>query len=79
MDQKEKERLFGEIAVDLGFIEHPEIDHALAEQRSHEGTSDRRQIGEYLLEKGLLTQAQIDEVLEIQGKVVRSARSMHDN
>lgn len=79
MDQKEKERLFGEIAVDLGFIDHKEIDLALSEQQSHEGTPDRKPIGEYLLGKGLLNESQISEILAIQGKVVRSEPSIHDN
>lgn len=79
MDQKEKERLFGEIAVDLGFINHPEIDNALSQQQAHEGTPDRKPIGEYLLEKGLLSESQISEILVIQGKVVRSEPSIHDN
>ena len=79
MEQKEKERLFGEIAVDLDYLTHKDVEEALAQQQSHEGTPDRKAIGEYLREKGMLSEAQVDEILGIQGKVVRSQPSVHDN
>ena len=79
MEVKEKERLFGEIAVDLNYLSHAEVEEVLAQQRAHDGTPDRKTIGEYLREKGTLTEVQVEEILSIQNQVVRSEPSKHDN
>ena len=56
---------FGTIAVDKGFITSAQLMDALAAQ-AHENVEQgtHRLIGQILLEQGLLTSTQIDEVLE---------------
>jgi len=64
INQKLKNR-FGTIAVDKGFITPAQLTDALALQaRENIEQGTHRLIGQILLEQGLLTASQIDEVLE---------------
>ena len=56
---------FGTIAVEKGFITTEELMEAMAIQANENvEESKHRLIGQILLDEGLLTESQIDEVLE---------------
>ena len=70
MKKKLKNR-FGTIAVDKGFIRSEQLVEALtiqAQENVEQGT--HRLIGQILLEEGLLTESQIDEVLETMSNAI---------
>jgi len=70
MKKKLKNR-FGTIAVDKGFIGSEQVVEALAiqaQENIEQGT--HRLIGQILLEQGLLTESQIDEVLETMSNTI---------
>lgn len=65
MIKKKLKNRFGTIAVDKGFITAAQLVEALtiqAQENIELGT--HRLIGQILMEQGLLTESQIDEVLE---------------
>ena len=65
MIHKKPKNRFGTIAVDKGFITPEQLMEALsiqAQENIQEGT--HRLIGQILLDQGLLTESQIDDVLE---------------
>jgi hypothetical protein len=58
---------FGEVAIDLGFIDGEQLQEALLEQFSLNDSArfrHRKLIGELLVEKGWLTLHQVDLVLK---------------
>jgi len=70
MKKKLKNR-FGTIAVDKGFIGSEQLVEALtiqAQENVEQGT--HRLIGQILLDEGLLTESQIDEVLETMSNAI---------
>jgi hypothetical protein len=65
MDNRIRNR-FGTIAVEKGFITKDQLVEALSVQaRENVENGSHRLIGQILLDCGLMTQAQIDEVLEM--------------
>jgi len=57
-------KLFGEVAVEKGYVTPEQIEEALAEQdRGLGGSRKYRFIGEILVEKGLMTEKQVLDVL----------------
>jgi hypothetical protein len=54
-------RKFGEIAVDEGYITPEQLDEALERQKE-----DKQLLGQILINLGLLTTAQIDNITQIQ-------------
>jgi len=58
---------FGEVAINLGYIDREQLQEALLEQFSLNGSArlrSRKLIGEVLVEKGWLTLHQVDLVLK---------------
>jgi hypothetical protein len=58
---------FGEVAINLGYIDREQLQEALLEQFSFSGSArlrPRKLIGEVLIEKGWLTLHQVDLVLK---------------
>ena len=72
MDAKQKERLFGEIAIDLGYLTKEDVQKALVLQAADEAKEARKPIGEYLISMSLLTDEKVTEILGIQSMTVRS-------
>jgi len=69
METEHLEKRFGVIAVDKGFCTAGQFVEALKIQVMDDLTSGRhRLVGRILLEQGVLTLDQIDQVLEIIGK-----------
>ena len=65
MIRKKLKTRFGTIAVDKGFITSEQLMEALTIQaRENEEQGTHRLIGQILLDHGLLTESQVDEVLE---------------
>ena len=65
----EKEERFGLHAVRRGFITQEELDNAIrVQQREVEDTGTKRFIGRILVDQGLLSISQIDEILNALGK-----------
>ena len=71
MDAKQKERLFGEIGIDLGYLTKEDVQKALDKQAADETAGSRKAIGTYLVEMTLLTEEKVTEILEIQSMTVR--------
>ena len=71
MDSKQKERLFGEIGIDLGYLTHEDVNKALEKQTTDEAAGSRKAIGVYFVEMTLLNDEKVKEILEIQWLVVR--------
>jgi hypothetical protein len=72
---KERELLFGRIALDLKLITPEQLTDAVCEQ---EKSNRRRRIGEILLEKNILTVEQIVWVVSIQEEKLRERISFPD-
>jgi len=69
METEHLEKRFGVIAIDKGFCTADQFVEALKIQVMDDLTSGRhRLVGRILLEQGVLTLDQIDQVLEIIGK-----------
>ena len=69
MEAGHLERRFGVLAVDKGFITADQVIEALRIQVMEDiGKGEHRLIGRILLEQGLITLAQVDEVLDTMGK-----------
>jgi hypothetical protein len=69
METEHLERRFGVIAVEKGFITADQVVEAIKIQVDEDVEKGRhRLIGRILLEQGLMTLSQIDEVLESLGK-----------
>lgn len=68
MDTDREER-FGLHAVRRGFITQEQLDRAIrTQQRQMEETGKKRFIGRILVDQGLLSISQIDEILNALGK-----------
>ena len=66
-DQAENETRFGEIAVSMNMVPQTKLDRALVIQKMiFSRTKVHMSIGKVLKEMGIITQAQIDTVLETQ-------------
>lgn len=64
MDQKDK--MFCELAKELGFISQESAQNALDAQKVDEAISQEKRIGAYLLEMGALNKQQIAQVIKMQ-------------
>lgn len=69
------EVLFGQIAVDLGLLERPEVETFLERQRS---APTWRSLGLHLIEAGRLDDAQVHRILEEQSRRVGGPKSGGD-
>ena len=56
----------GRFLIDSNFASPDQIDHALAIQREAASTGSPRQLGEILIEQGVITTAQLDSVIRAQ-------------
>ncbi len=69
MEREHLEKRFGLIAVEKGYINPDHLIEALKTQVVEDmEKGEHRLIGRILLEQGLLTAVQIDEILDILGK-----------
>jgi len=59
-------RLFGMIALSMGMINKGQLDECLEAQRE---SKKPRQLGDIMLERGEMTENQVNEVLSIQEKM----------
>lgn len=64
--RKIEDTIFGQIAVKENMVATDEVNQALRDQALEEEVGRARRIGEFLVERGCLTEAQVEEVLEIQ-------------
>ena len=72
---RERERravpgLFGEIAVERGFLSQEQVDEAVRRQRREKARGCVLRIGQILVEKGHLSHPQVSEILSVQNKRV---------
>lgn len=58
-----KEMLFCEIAVNMGFFTKDEALQILDAQQADEEKGNKKKIGEYLIERDLLNEEQVDQIL----------------
>jgi hypothetical protein len=79
MDEKQKERLFGEIGIDLGYLTKADVENSLELQKNDEVAGTRKCIGAYLSESGKLNPEQVEEILKIQTMAVRMTPHLIDN
>lgn len=70
MNEAEKDKLFGEVGVDLGFITTEDVAKALENQKVDEAIGERKPIGAYLLGAGKLNKEQIGKIVVIQEKLI---------
>jgi len=70
MNEINKNKLFGQIAIKLGYVTIQEIEKILIKQETDEITGIRKHIGSYLYEEGILTKEQISHILELQNKYI---------
>ena len=69
MQTEQLEKRFGILAVKRGFITEEQVVEAIKTQKAEEEkTGESRFIGRILLEQGLISISQIDEILESVGK-----------
>ena len=69
--KKKLRNRFGTIAVDKGFMSSKQLVEALAIQAQENVEQGKhRLIGQILLDQGLLTESQIDEVLETMSNTI---------
>ena len=63
--KKHYQKRFGTIAVDKGFIDEEQFVRALEIQANENVTEGKhRLLGQIFVDEGLLTEAQVDEILE---------------
>ncbi|MHC4598147.1 MAG: hypothetical protein ACYS47_03995 [Planctomycetota bacterium] len=62
----ESDRLFGQIAIDLGLVSSKSVDNALAEQRTRGMGGLRTPIGMILAERDLLSTSDVEHILHVQ-------------
>jgi len=65
----ERGKKLGEILVDMGVVEAREVEEALEEQKSANGS---RLLGEILVKKGAVRDAAVKRALVVQGRFSRS-------
>jgi len=69
MVRKEVERRFGFVAIERGFITEDQLQEAiLIQEKERDKTGKQRFIGRILADQGLISIAQIDEILNAMGK-----------
>lgn len=69
MVRKEVERRFGIVAIERGFITEDQLQEAiLIQEKERDKTGKQRFIGRILADQGLISIAQIDEILNAMGK-----------
>jgi len=71
MDDEYKDRLFGQIGLQLGFYSSEDLELALKKQKADEIKGKKQFIGSYLQEVGKLDYNQIEEILTIQLQTIR--------
>ncbi|HOX41751.1 MAG TPA: hypothetical protein PK263_06220 [bacterium] len=74
-DQKDK--LFCEIAADLGFVSNEQVSRMLEEQGVDRAIGVNSPIGEYLFKANILTKEQIGQILKVQGKLEQAGTPMN--
>lgn len=70
MDADKKNKLFGQIAVKLGYITIDDVKNALLKQEADEITGQKKHLGTYFFEDELLTKEQISKILQLQKKYI---------
>ena len=70
MDADKKNKLFGQIAVKLGYITIDDVKDALLKQEADEITGKKKHLGTYFFEDELLTKEQISKILQLQKKYI---------
>ena len=70
MDEDKKNKLFGQLAVKLGYVTVADVKDALIKQETDEITGQRKHLGTYFFENGLLTKEQISQIIQLQKKYI---------
>ncbi len=70
MDEDKKNKLFGQLAVKLGYVTVADVKTALIKQETDEITGQRKHLGTYFFTDGLLTKEQISQVIQLQKKYI---------
>jgi TM2 domain-containing membrane protein YozV len=68
-----KDKLFCEIAIDLGFISYAQATQVLEQQRIDGAIGQRKPVGAYLHAMKLLEREQIAQILKVQDRVEKAA------
>jgi len=76
MEKKDKELLFGKIALKLGYINEKDIKSVLEDQAIDEELGQQKPIGAYLFETGKLSREQIKNILAFQKKVIEKKQKL---
>lgn len=66
MNDQEKDKLFGEIGIKLGFFSSEDVVQALEQQKVDEAIGARKPIGAYLFEAKKITKEQIAQIIKEQ-------------
>ncbi len=77
MNEYEKDKLFVELSVDLGFICAEDASAAFQEQKVDEAVGVRKPVGAYLAAAGKLTRDQIGKVVAMQEKFIARNVGLH--
>jgi len=70
VDNEQKEKLFGEVAVDLGFATNEDLERVIRRQKIDKNIGISKPIGAYFFEDGKLNRDQVDKILTIQEKLI---------
>ncbi len=76
LELSEKERLFGEISIELGFITAEDVSQATKDQKVDEAIGEKKPIAAYLFERKRITREQIAQVLNIQAQLEQTSNSL---
>ncbi len=77
MADVEKDKLFVELSIDLGFIRAEDASAAFQEQNIDEAIGVRKPVGAYLAASGKLTREQIGKVVAMQEKFIARNAEPH--
>jgi len=70
MNEREKDKLFVELSIDLGFINAADAAAAFQEQKIDEAVGAKKPVGAYLVASGKLTREQVGKVVAMQEKLI---------
>lgn len=70
MNEEQKNLLFGKIAIKLGYASEDDINRVLVSQETDSVVGQKKHIGTYLFEEGILTKEQIQQVIQFQKRYI---------
>jgi len=79
MEISSKDKLFCEIAIELGYITNDQSEKALDAQKVDDAIEQKKRIGYYLLESNYLTKDKISHIVKMQDRVESSTTKPVDS